>query len=589
MSLRALLIAATAFAMLPAAAPAQNLLPPGPWAFVCPDPSDAQMEQVPAEGRPGGSADAIRVTVKKASDPFYLIMISRDLPVAVAEGSRLRLHFWARSATRNPIRAVIEKAGPPYTAAVNISPTLTPEWRQYTGTGVAPGWPAGGCGVRLQMGHQPGVVEFAGVTVENLGVDPALAAARAAVAPASIAERIERYRKADLTVRVTRGGKPVPGAHVRVEMKRHAFLFGCNFFGLRPEDDSASQKAYRDRFVALFNYATLPFYWGAFEPRRGEPQYDRLMGMARWCAAHGIEVKGHPLIWHEVWPAWAPSDPDQAIPLLRARVFDIIPRYKNVIRYWDVQNEANASSSYPRTGVGQWARRDGPAAMVATTLGWAREAAKGLGDTLIYNDYDTGDANVALLTELQKRGALPDAIGIQSHMHSALWKPEQIWAVAERFSRFGRPVHFTETTVVSGPIRSFNMQRPPTDWVTTPEDEQKQADYVAQFYSILFSHPNVQAITWWDFSDAGAWLNAPAGMLRKDMSPKPVYDRLMQLIHHDWWTRATRDTGGDGAVRLRAFQGDYELEVTTPDGRTTRQTVRIPIGSRSKTVTVRVK
>ena len=48
-----------------------------------------------------------------------------------------------------------------------------------------------------------------------------------------------------------------------------------------------------------------------------------------------------------------------------------------------------------------------------------------------------------------------------------------------------------------------------------------------KFYTALFAHPAVQAITWWDFSDLGAWLGAPAGWLRRDMSPKPVYDRLM--------------------------------------------------------------
>jgi GH35 family endo-1,4-beta-xylanase len=438
------------------------------------------------------------------------------------------------------------------------------------------------------MGHQPGIVEIAGVTVENLGPDPDLGAARAAIEPTAVQQRIERYRKADLTVQVTRKGKPVAGAQVRVEMKRHAFLFGCNFFGLEPANRTEAQKAYRDRWAALFNYATLPFYWGAFEPRKGEPQYDRLMGMARWCADHGIAAKGHPLVWHEVWPSWAPSDIDESIALLRARVLDLIPRYKGLIRYWDVQNEANASASYPRTGVGQWARRDGPAAMVATTLGWAREAARGLGDTLLYNDYDTGDANVALLTELKKRGALPDAIGIQSHMHGAPWPLEQVWAVAERFSRFGRPVHFTETTVVSGPIRAFNMQNPPHDWVTTPEDEARQADYVARFYSILFSHPNVQAITWWDFSDAGAWLNAPAGFLRKDMSPKPVYDRLMRLIHHEWWTDATGTTNRQGVFAVRAFQGDYQVVVSTPDGAKAGATFRIPIGGATKRVTVKL-
>ena len=93
----------------------------------------------------------------------------------------------------------------------------------------------------------------------------------------------------------------------------------------------------------------------------------------------------------------------------------------------------------------------------------------------------------------------------------------------------------------------------PTDWNTTPDGEAKQADYVAQFYTLLFSHPSVRAITWWDFSDANAWLGAPSGLVRKDMTPKPAYTRLMDLIHTQWWTNATGKTNRAGSLRGPRF------------------------------------
>ena len=41
----------------------------------------------------------------------------------------------------------------------------------------------------------------------------------------------------------------------------------------------------------------------------------RVEAMARWCKERGIVTKGHPLIWHEVWPRWAPSEaPSAAAP-----------------------------------------------------------------------------------------------------------------------------------------------------------------------------------------------------------------------------------------------------------------------------------
>ena len=83
---------------------------------------------------------------------------------------------------------------------------------------------------------------------------------------------------------------------------------------------------------------------------------------------------------------------------------------------------------------------------------------------------------------------------------------------------------------------------------------------------MLFSHPAVEAITWWDFSDRGAWQRAPAGLLRKDLSPKPVYQRLMALIKDKWWTRTTTKTDADGMARFRGFLGQYHVTVAV-DGK----------------------
>ena len=81
-----------------------------------------------------------------------------------------------------------------------------------------------------------------------------------------------------------------------------------------------------------------------------------------------------------------------------------------------------------------------------------------------------------------------------------------------------------------------------------------QAEQVTKFYTTLFAHPAVQAITWWDFSDLGAWQGAPAGWLRKDMTPKPVYERLTSLIKGAWWwAQAETATDANGEANVRAF------------------------------------
>ena len=78
-----------------------------------------------------------------------------------------------------------------------------------------------------------------------------------------------------------------------------------------------------------------------------------------------------------------------------------------------------------------------------------------------------------------------------------------------------------------------------SDWPITSEGEGRQARETMQHYNTLFAHPLVEGITWWDVSDGG-WLNAPAGLIRKDGSGKPAYEELMKSIKGEWWVPATR-------------------------------------------------
>ena len=555
------------------------------WYLAQPHSGDAQLQE---SAGPDGPVETLTVSVP--SQPFYLVQVVRGIPAAVPAGHRLRLRFEARSATRHPLRVSVEQSAAPYAAALELSTGLTPQWQTFVVHGTAPGYGPGGLSLHFQVGQQAGTVELRGVSVQDIGPDPAVAEASAALTPQAIQARIRKYRMGTLTVRVVGpDGKPVKDALVELRQTRSAFLFGCNVFGYNPQDHSPAQAAYRAQFAALFNYATLPFYWGAFEPSPGRPEYARLQAMADWCIAQGITPKGHPLVWQQVWPSWAPNTPDAAIPLLHARVTDLITHYKT-IHFWDVVNEATSAADFsPPNGESEWVKRDGAAPVVATALGWARAAGRGHTETFTYNDFNVGDANLALLTQLKQEGNLPDVIGLQSHMHSGVWPLTKLWVVCQNFAQFGKPIHFTETTVLSGPQRTVDFSGPyPTDWNTTPDGEAAQAAYVAQFYTVLFSHPAVRAITWWDLSDQNAWLNAPAGLLRRDMTPKPAYTRLMALIHHTWQTHLSAPTNPQGTVTRRVFYGEYVITAHDKQGQTETKTLSFPEAAGPRTVVIRL-
>lgn len=378
-------------------------------------------------------------------------------------------------------------------------------------------------------------------------------------------ERIERHRKADVTIQVrTADGRPVRGATVRVEQTRHAFLFGCNIFPLFSYTGE-QHVTYARQFAALMNYATLGFYWGAYEPQPGQTGAAAQERIARWCQEHGIATKGHPLVWHEVYPSWGPADPEEARARLHDRVTDIVRRFRGLVDRWDVVNEATVSARF-ENGFGRWVKRDGAASVVGEALEWARAANPDA--TLLYNDFNVGPDFERLVEALVAARKPLDAIGIQSHMHGGEWPLERAWQVCETYARFGKPIHFTELTVLSG---EHGWQKP-APWPSTPDGEARQADYVEKLYTLLFSHPAVAAITWWDFMDGG-WQGAPAGLVRADLTPKPAYQRLLALVKGKWWTTATAKTDRSGRCQLRGFLGGYRVSVTTPGASATKEFV----------------
>src|SRR5690625_2218065 len=137
-------------------------------------------------------------------------------------------------------------------------------------------------------------------------------------------------------------------------------------------------------------------------------------------------------------------------------------------------------------------------------------------------------------------------------------------------ARFGLPLHLTETTLLSGELMPPEIvdlnDHQPSSWPSTPEGEARQADEVVRHYRTLVAHPAVEAVTYWGLTDDGAWLGAPAGLVRADGTPKPAYTELRRLLKEEWWVAPTTlRTDADGRVRVSGFHGDYSV---TADGGT---------------------
>ncbi|MDR1454155.1 MAG: endo-1,4-beta-xylanase [Tannerella sp.] len=405
--------------------------------------------------------------------------------------------------------------------------------------------------------------------------------------------RIEQHRKENVRMVLTQNGKPVPGAKIRMEMRRHEFLFGSNVFGWKPEDENAVNE-YNRLFAGIFNFGTMGFYWKEYEPENGKPGYASSERIAAWCAANGIRAKGHPLVWNTGEPEWIKDFSDEALfERQMKRVTDCAKHFRGTIETWDVINEV---VGWDREKYWEYAPR--LTALVANKIGKvefskASFAAARKGNpkaTLLINDWMADERYAELIARLTGDDGKPlyDAIGIQSHMHSGTWSNDKIWETCERFAGFGRPIHFTEVTILSTHEKA-DWGSLKEDILTTGDGEEWQRDEVVRFYTMLFSHPAVEAITWWDFSDRNAWRHAPAGLLRKDMTPKPAYEALRKLIREEWSTRATVETDRSGSANIRAFRGEYLLTVTLPDGRQLGLSPEAVVGKKDNLIELKVE
>jgi len=364
---------------------------------------------------------------------------------------------------------------------------------------------------------------------------------------------------------IDKNGNPVSDKDLVLNQKSHEFLFGCGAFdfldfpGMQPNGDR------RDKWLALMNYGTLPFYWGRYEPEEGHPNYEMLKDAADRLVANNVTLKGHPLCWHTVCADWLLKYSDEVIMDKQlARINRDVTAFKGTIDIWDVINEVVIMPIFDKydNAVTRICNKYGRVTLVKEVFAAARAANPD--GTFLINDFNTSPQYEKLLEELLDAGVEISAIGIQSHQHQGYWGEAKLRDVLKRFSRFGLPIHFTENTLISGEIMPAYIEDlndwQVDEWPTTEEGELRQEKEWEEMYRILFADPNIKAITGWDFAD-GAWLNAPSGLITKDNRCKPVYNKLLSLVKGEWWTKdEVIHTNSDGIVNIKGTKGTYGID-----------------------------
>ena len=330
---------------------------------------------------------------------------------------------------------------------------------------------------------------------------------------------------------------------IRRNGPRPGFLFGANCFGFAGSDQ------YRERFTALLNFGTVPYYRNTTEQTEGTLDYSRAEAILEKAAGTPLLLKGHPLLWFKrqnmpafllkkSWPEVKASSREYAL--------NTVGRFRSRIHTWDVINEAHDWANEMKYSPEQMveitammsraAREADPTAfrVVNNCCLWAEYAAT---RTTNSQPLDRPSRTpVEYLKSLADARVDYDAIGLQIYAPGR--DMMEIERHLERFIALGKPIHVTELgipsannkiTVTTYEDRGRTIPYPiDAVWHGSEWSEQIQADWVEQFYTLCYSKPQVEAITWWDFKDPGYMPNG--GFVTTDLRPKGSYERLGKLI-----------------------------------------------------------
>ena len=379
-------------------------------------------------------------------------------------------------------------------------------------------------------------------------------------------------------------GNAVENVTMDIRQKTHDFKFGGNIFMVDELETEEKNNRYKEQFAQLFNLATIPFYWTDLEPVKGKPRFEKDSPKIyrrpapdlclEYCDEHQIEPKLHCLVYDQFTPMWCPSDVPTVKKYLDKRIAEIAERYADRIPSMEVINETQCGEKYEdyRHSTRFFREPD--------IVEWSFEHARKYlpANELIINEatgfcwtngfkYNRSAYYMQIERALSK-GASIDAIGMQFHAFhkreveaestKLLYDPKQLYRVMDKYSDFGKPLQVTEVTI------------PAYSW--EEEDEQIQAEILTNLYKVWFSHPNMEAIIYWNLVDGYAFRAEQGdmtcgenyyhgGLLRYDLSAKPAFYALDKLINKTWRTNLSVEAL-NGTFEMKGFYGEYEVEVS---------------------------
>ena len=376
---------------------------------------------------------------------------------------------------------------------------------------------------------------------------------------------IEKYRKGNIQIKVVDAeGNPLNGATIDFAQTSHDFLFGAYPLG---ENGSYDTKVADLMKEAGVNHSYITARRGIIEPYPGIFNWGNIDSYQKIedQLEQGFNLIGALSLWFYPNSDFTPEYlKDMNFKELKEVVYNhmntLAGRYKGKIDTWEI-NEMNLAGANALNLSDE--QKLEICQVFAKAVREANPQARVLNGACALS-YEFTDS--IPFPELLKSNMPADIIGLEFYYsgtnidgYPALGLDlSSISDLLDQYSTFGKPIYIKELSAPS-------VQTPNSSWWHQSWDEQTQAEYAKGFYTIAFSKPLVQAISWgWGISDKDAFI-VNGGLLDSNLNPKPAYFALKRLID-SWTTTGTGVSDSNGNYNLSGFAGDYNITVSTPDG-----------------------
>ena len=179
---------------------------------------------------------------------------------------------------------------------------------------------------------------------------------------------------------------PTPTPSLRSLAQARGIAIGAAVGPQYLRDEPAYAETLGREFSMLTPENAMKF--GLVHPDRDRYDFTDADYIVDFAEAHGMQVRGHNLVWHFQLPTWLTEGTwtrDELIAILHEHITTVVGHYRGRVAAWDVVNEAVGDDGSLRDTI--WLRGIGPE-YVDMAFRWAHEADPDA--LLFYNDYAGG-------------------------------------------------------------------------------------------------------------------------------------------------------------------------------------------------------